>query len=117
MPYLPEECLKIVYLRHGFSKNRHFWSIYIEATNEIDFVVVNPVLKQRGGIGQADINLRTVFTQTLDDEGAEDIASFFTDWQVVNQHFVVELSEALKLIDGRLKEYKEKNKQATLLVL
>lgn len=47
-PYLPEDCLKIIYLRHGFSKNRHFFSLYIDATNEVDFIVANPAAKQRG---------------------------------------------------------------------
>ena len=36
---------------------------------------------------------------------------------MVNQHFVSDLPEALKQIDLRLRDYKEKNKQATLLVL
>ena len=35
----------------------------------------------------------------------------------MNQHFVGELPAALRLIDLRLKEYKERNKLATLVVL
>ena len=36
---------------------------------------------------------------------------------MANQHFVGELPAALRLIDQRLKEYKERNKLATLVVL
>jgi len=109
---LPEDCLKLIYLRHSFSKNRHFFSLYVDAVRELDFVVVNPARK---GQSQLEVNLQTVFTQTLDD--VEGVAELFADWRVASQHYVGELSDALKQIEARLREYKEKNKQATLVVL
>lgn len=39
------------------------------------------------------------------------------EWEVTNQHYVSDFVSALKLIDQRLKEHKERNKQATLVVL
>ena len=61
------------------------------------------------------VNLKTLFQQTLEEEDVQ--AEAFLEWQVVNQHFVGELPAALRLIDLRLKEYKERNKLATLVVL
>ena len=64
-PYLPEECLSFIYLRHGFSKNRHFWSLYIDATKEIDFFVVNPATVAKN---QLMVNLKAIFSQTVEEE-------------------------------------------------
>ena len=57
-PYLPDDCIQFIYLRHGCSKNRHFWSLFIEPSHEIDFFVVNPATMQRN---QVQINLKSVF--------------------------------------------------------
>ena len=65
---------------------------------------------------QAMINLKSIFTQTVEEEQAS-LAEIFDEWQVVNQHFVGDNPAALKQIDLRLREYKERNKQATLVVL
>lgn len=63
--YLPDECLQYIYLRHSCSKNRHFWALYIDASKEIDFIVVNPATVSRN---QAMVNLKTLFQQTLEEE-------------------------------------------------
>ena len=64
-PYLPDECLQYIYLRHGYSKNRHFWSMYTEAGREIDFFVVNPATMAKNA---AQVNLKTIFQQTVEED-------------------------------------------------
>ena len=114
-PYLPDDTLQYIYLRHSSSKNRHFFTLSIDPNREIDFIVVNPATQQRN---QNQVNLATVYQQALEEEDpASGLAEMFADWQVVNQHFEKELSAALKHIDLRLKDYKEHNKKGTLIVL
>jgi len=84
----------------------------LDATSEIEFFVVNPA---RGN--QSVINLKTVFTQAVEESDLEGMTEMFSEWNVVNQHFVSDVAAAFKQIELKLKEYKEKNKQATLLVL
>ncbi len=65
--------------------------MYIDSTNEIDFFVVNPA---KGN--QSNINLKTVFTQSVDEPEYEGMAEFFSEWQVVNQHFASDLAAVFK---------------------
>ena len=57
VPYLPEETILYIHLRHTSSKNRHFFTLFLEATQEVIFFVVNPATMQRN---QSQINLKTV---------------------------------------------------------
>lgn len=58
VPYLPDELLSMIFLRHACQGNRHFWAMYSEAAKEIDFFVVNPATMARN---QQMQNLKTIF--------------------------------------------------------
>lgn len=59
MPYLPDELLSMIFLRHTCHGNRHFWAMYTEAAKEVDFFVVNPATVTKNQTMQ---NLNTIFS-------------------------------------------------------
>ena len=65
--YLPAECYERVFLLHSTgSRDRHFWGVFIEATKEIQFFVVNPVKNIKN---QSNVNLKNIFANGLEELG------------------------------------------------
>lgn len=111
--YLPQASFQRFYVLHSYTGNRHFFGVFCEATHEICFYCVNPALKATmQATGQ--LNLEAAFTKTLQDLEVE---VDFASWQVIDQNSVVELTQAIKLVEQKLVEYRAKNKASTLLVL
>ena len=67
--------------------------MFIEATKEIQFFVVNPakVIKN-----QVNVNLKNTFNSGLEELEQE---VEFAAWQVIEPNFIHDLSAAFKLID------------------
>ena len=111
--YLPPDSFQRIFLLHSCTANRHLWGLFIEATHEVCFYVVNPALKATMS-AQGILNLEGQFAKTLSELQME---VDFSQWQVTDQKSTTELSQALKMIETRLQEYKGKNRMSTIVVL
>jgi DNA polymerase epsilon subunit 1 len=109
--YLPSDKYQRIYLGHSHNKNRHFWGLFIQATKEILFFVVNPANVNKA---QGVQNLESIYANTIQEL---EMKETYADWTVVAQHHLKDLSQALKLIEQKLVEVKSRNKQATVCIV
>lgn len=103
---------------HASSGNRHFWGLFTEANKDITFYIVNPVANKQQNQAKA-MNLKTLYTQAVSEffpDSDEELNDYLL-WDVSNVLYFTDLTPALKALDLKLQEYKQKFKGAALAVL
>lgn len=68
--YLPSNTYERIYLLQSQSQNsRHLWALFTESTKDAQFFVVNPVANSRNPGLQGALNYKTIFINTLTEQG------------------------------------------------
>jgi hypothetical protein len=113
---MPSSSYEKVALLHACQGTRHFWGLFLEASKDISFYIVNPV-KQ---LNQAKaVNFKTIFLQQVAENLPEgDQAQYMEGgWEVTGGSYFTELTPALRAIDQKLQEYKQRYKGAAIAIV
>ena len=99
--YLDSDSFQRIYLLHSCTDKRHLWGLFIGATHEFYFFIVNPAMKAIQTQGQ--INLESAFQKSLQEYGLD---VDFSSWQFKEQTNFLNQTSACRAIELKLVEYK-----------
>lgn len=91
--YMPADRYQRIYIGHSHSGNRHFWGVFVQATKEAQFFVVNPANVNKV---QGLQNLESLVENKLAELGRQEQ---YADWTVTAQNYYKELPQAVKAME------------------